>query len=423
LVAGNFSGIGDRKDRAGLAAIDCATGKIKDWNPGLSLSAVVYSLAKDGSSIYIGGNFLSIGGKPRNSIGAVDAVSGAVTPFRPSSVTLPVKVMAMNFYNGVVYAAGEFAEWDALPRMGIANFDPSSSLCLSFDAKADDFVYTMEFRGNNVYAGGNFNTIGGQPRNNLAAIDLATSKATAWDPHPLTASTNTVKDLLQFGDRMYVAGTYSSIGGLQRSSLTPVDINTGVAEPGWNANMSGATVNTMARAGMYLFVGGDFTLAGSVPSVNLGYVNAYDGAAGSWNPNMNASSKINTLVTDPERLYVGGGFSEISNISRKNFAAYKLPPGTGIDNKTVVNNTPSFALYPNPAPGGKFHCKFTSSKQQQLRLVIADVTGKVLYTQTIDAKQGANNVSVAVNAAGMQLLVVSLKGEGVEYATQKLVLE
>src|SRR5439155_18734229 len=111
-------------------------GELTPWNPSTD-NDVVEALLVNGSTVYVGGGFGQIGGQPRQSLAALDAVTGAATAWNPA----PTK-------------------WDVVtPRIrGLALVDSV------------------------LYVGGSFASIGGQPRICLAAVDTATGLATEWNP-------------------------------------------------------------------------------------------------------------------------------------------------------------------------------------------------------------------------------------------------
>ena len=60
-----------------IAALDATSGLATAWDP--SAAAEVFALAVSGSTVYVGGEFDTIGGQSRNNLAAVDATSGLAT--------------------------------------------------------------------------------------------------------------------------------------------------------------------------------------------------------------------------------------------------------------------------------------------------------------------------------------------------------
>jgi hypothetical protein len=76
-VGGNFITIGS-KPRNRIAALDAVTGVATDWNP--NASGAVNALAVGPDAIYAGGAFNAIGSQNRNRFGALDPITGLATP-------------------------------------------------------------------------------------------------------------------------------------------------------------------------------------------------------------------------------------------------------------------------------------------------------------------------------------------------------
>src|SRR5215217_540339 len=108
--------------------------------------------------------------------------------------------------------------------------------------------------GDTIYLAGSFTQITDKDgntftRNNLAAVDANTGAVTAWDPDARsTSGTSSVRTmaLSSDGSRMFVGGTFSSVGGLARNRLAAIDLTsaTGAVDRKW----SGAGVNNVVRA-------------------------------------------------------------------------------------------------------------------------------------------------------------------------------
>lgn len=81
LAAGPFESIGGQP-RKGVAALDATTGDATEWIADIN-SRAVYALATIGDTLFVGGEYTSIGGQERHSVAAVDAATGTVLPWNP----------------------------------------------------------------------------------------------------------------------------------------------------------------------------------------------------------------------------------------------------------------------------------------------------------------------------------------------------
>lgn len=63
-----------RKGPHRLAAFDATTGEVTSWDP--RPNGPVFSIVADGPTVYVGGQYTTIGGAPRSNLGAVSAAAG-----------------------------------------------------------------------------------------------------------------------------------------------------------------------------------------------------------------------------------------------------------------------------------------------------------------------------------------------------------
>ena len=314
-IGGNFTqltpaGGGPAVTRNRIARIN-ADGSIHPWNP--DANGGVNDLAVSGNTVYVGGNFTSIGGQARNYIAALDAT--------------------INTNNA-----------------------------MAWNPDANGTVASLAVSGNTVYARGLFTTIGGQGRNRIAALDatINTNNATAWNPD----ANNTVFNLAVSGNTVYAGGSFTSIGGQGRNRIAALDatINTNNATA-WNPDANN-TVNALEVSGNTVYAGGLFTTIGGQGRNRIAALDATINTnnATTWNPN--ADALVRTLAVSGNTVYAGGLFTTIGGNARPSFAAFSLdatPPtvasqtlqasytGTGPSSFTVtfsedVNNSGSGTL-------------------------------------------------------------------------------
>ena len=136
-----------------------------------------------GSTVYAGGDFVSIGGQTRNYIAALDAASGLPTSWNPNA---DGAVYALALSDSTIYAGGDFTKIGAQStqptRNRIAALNAmDTGNATSWDPNANERVFALAVQGSTVYAGGEFTIIGGATRNRLAALN-DTGNATSWDP-------------------------------------------------------------------------------------------------------------------------------------------------------------------------------------------------------------------------------------------------
>jgi trimeric autotransporter adhesin len=165
--------------RSNLVGFDRTTGAITGWNP--SASQAVYALALSGSTIYVGGDFLNVGGQQRHRIAALDLQSGRATSWNPGAESGSVNTIAVSGTR--VYAGGSFGEIGGKPRNRIAAIDAGSGRVLGWNPDANDAVRSLAVSGGTVYVGGQFSRLGGVQRFSVGAVSAKNGAVTAWDPH------------------------------------------------------------------------------------------------------------------------------------------------------------------------------------------------------------------------------------------------
>ncbi|MFT4220199.1 MAG: PKD domain-containing protein [Microbacterium sp.] len=115
-------------------------------------------------------------------------------------------------------------------RRNVVAFDATTGAISSFDPSPDNTVTTVipSADGNSVYLGGSFNTVAGQTRRKLARVDIATGTNTSGFRN--VAGNGIVKDLRLVGDRLWVAGAFTSMSGSAQGQLTTLNATSGATD-------------------------------------------------------------------------------------------------------------------------------------------------------------------------------------------------
>ena len=154
------------------------------------------------------------------------------------------------------------------------------------------------------YIGGSFTKVGNYSISNLAHIGSNNEVDTTFKPQP----NGVVNSLVLNGTSFYVGGAFTTIQGIANNYIAKIDKNTGIAVL-WNAQCNGV-VPSIALASDQLVVGGDFTSIGGQARNYLGAVDTTYVQASSWNPAPN--NKVFKVYSTATKLYVGGDFTTIS---------------------------------------------------------------------------------------------------------------
>jgi PASTA domain-containing protein/beta-propeller uncharacterized protein DUF5122 len=317
FVGGDFHSIGGQA-RAGIAELDLS-GNALSWNPGEG--GAVSALAVTGSGlaplhVYAGGQFQAIGGQPLRYFAELDA-TGAATSFNPNA---DGTVSAIAVSGSTVYASGYFRSLSGQTRNYIGAVDSTTGAATSWNPDADLYVTSLAVSGSTVYAGGSFASIGGQNRNHLAALDATTGAATAWNPD----ASGGVEALAVSGTDVYAGGRFASIGGSARSNLAAISAATG-APTSWNPGANGAVYDLVVSSGV-VYAGGQFTTAGGAVRSHLAALDSSTGQATGWNPG--ADYAVLALAVSGSTVYAGGFFTSVGGQPRKSIAALDKTTGT-----------------------------------------------------------------------------------------------
>jgi PKD repeat protein len=323
--SGAAAGTGE-VSRSHLAAVDNRTGALLPWNPGANSSVYALAASTDGSSIYVGGSFSTLGGATHKRIGAVSATAdSAVSSFNPSA---DGKVYAIAVGGSTVYLGGTFTTVNTAARARLAAVGAGGAL-LAWSAQPNDSVrsITLAPDGGSVYVGGEFSSVNGLTREKyLTRLSPTTAAFLPWTTHPGYPLWSVVAT----SDTVYVGG--NGAGG-HASSFT-----SGGSQL-WKFQTDGGVQAVYLLNGV-LYVGGHFDnvctgdsdgpptgfhcpsglvgatrhkLVAVVPdaTATLGY------RVDPWDPGANSPLGVFAFSSDGSSLQVGGEFTSIGNYTQQ----------------------------------------------------------------------------------------------------------
>jgi hypothetical protein len=311
--------------RAHLAAIDARTGELLSWAP--VADGRVKALAVAGDSVYLAGDFRTVGGQKRDSLARVDAATGTLSSTFKHSIN--GKPYALAISGRRLYLGGAITAVDGQARGRLAAFNLSTgALDKRWRPTVDAAVDALAAGAGRIYVGGRFrkiNKLAGYER--LAALDPGTA-AVVPDFHPRPT-------VITYGLAVTEDGVYSAHGGHGGT----VSAYTLAGTPRWSATFDGdAQAVTVLNGTVY--AGGHFDRAcatirtgpqgacldGSVDRVKVAAFAEADGHLLDWTANANGILGVFALATNPTlgRLAMGGAFTVVDGQSQKRFAQFEV---------------------------------------------------------------------------------------------------
>jgi hypothetical protein len=331
-IAGDFSTIGGQ-NRRGFAAVNTGNGAAQSLNldiqPATVVAGMVRTILLDGDSVYIGGSLTNgLGALHRLLLGfsvpgPVPLPTPAASEYNGSVSTYGVNTLAAA--NGLVFVGGEFLSIGGVARQRAAALSQDTGSALPWAPSFSGPVLTMVHGSNVIYAGGSFTNVNATNyARGLAAVDpyLGGYRSDFNFLGTNQYGDASVASLIVNSDRLYVGGAFITVADQSRRFLAAVNADTGFPISGFNAKLGGgySGVAAMVMVQSNIYVAGDFTTVNSQSVPRLAKVSAVDGAFQNWIPNPNQA--VYTLAAANETLYVGGTFTTISSTAFRNFAAF-----------------------------------------------------------------------------------------------------
>ncbi|SFN20304.1 DUF11 domain-containing protein [Dokdonella immobilis] len=324
-VGGEFHSIGGQS-RNGVAKLYTEGPGPADalWNPG-SDQAVATIVGRGTDSIVVGGWFEFIGGAPHLALAAITE-AGLVGGLVDVELGGGYPQVMLALADGGTVIGGRFAKVDGRVRQKLLRLEPDGSLdpdwhpMLSGGSYYQDIRALAEGENGEVYVGGDFTLVDGVSRNYLARIDAAGHLDLEWNPSPDQSVGDFVLD--SANSALYVAGEFDTIGGAARNHLAKLSTSgNGEADTVWNPAPNGYISALALGTSSALFVAGDFTMIGGLPRARFAKLSGtgVGSAAAGWNPGVD--DYIYALTVDVNGdVYAGGKFLNLGGLPRNRIA-------------------------------------------------------------------------------------------------------
>jgi hypothetical protein len=363
FVGGLFDGV-DGQPRSGVAALDAFTGTLVPWDPMVSgplATSGAWALKHRNGALYIGGEFISVAGVPRQNLAAVDVQTARLLPFTGG---VEGRVQSLSILGDTLYVGGEVYRAAGQPRSSAAAFSLGTGGLLPWAPQVGARVSKiLAIPGHVFVAGTDLSVVNGQRRRGLAALDPESAALLPFDAG--LDNFGAALGLDVSGNTLYVAGWFREAQGQQRVNAAAFDLSNGALLP-WSPMIAGRPLTLIADANAVV-IGGEMWSAGAIPRKGFARIDLYSGRplppianienvtafllignvmvmatataleayradtmeALPWRPTING--RVFALATDGVRLFVGGVYTEIAGVSRQYLAAFDLATGVLLD--------------------------------------------------------------------------------------------
>jgi hypothetical protein len=288
--------------RTGLVGIDLRTAALLPWDPDVR-GGSVNALATYGDNwLLVGGDFLMAAGAVRGGIASFDTSSHTLTSFHPARLHPKALAVGGETLYALETSSVPLHAIDLASGNSVAGFDPPV-----FGESPEH----LAIAGDRLYVGGRFSTVGGQPRPGLASLNRITGSLQPWNP-TLGGEMRWAGGVAVAGETLY-SGFYRAMDG----GVAAISLNSGAATdlglrfrapdyvPGYT--VPSPPVAFAIQDGL-LFAGGYFDTINNGPRAGLAAIDLSNNGVTGWSPG--GRSPVTVLLARPGLLVAGSSSAE-----------------------------------------------------------------------------------------------------------------
>lgn len=322
LVGGAFQAFGPAQ--VGNLVRLRADGSV-DSGPELSANNRVRTLVREADGrIVAGGDFTQVGPRIRNRLARLEPDGSVSATGMPFANDIVYDIVVLD--DGDLVVGGEFTAVGSAQRSRLARLPRGTGVVASFAPAVDPGVLALAVQPDGqVLVGGYFTAVDGQQRLSLARVSPAGDLDTTFRREP-TESSFVLASATTADERILVAGSFNTFGGLQRPAVARLRADGAIDSGFAPAPVASNALRTLsALAGGAVAAGGR---RGAIP-IALRYDSAGTGGTIAT-PLLGVN--VNALLVDAAgRTVVAGDFSQIAGVARANIARLRadgtLDPG------------------------------------------------------------------------------------------------
>jgi PKD repeat protein len=352
-----------------LLAFDATTGQISTtFNPSPNSDVNVVLPAGDGSTVYVAGNFTSIGGVARSRVARVRIADGTVvSTFNAGTISGTIRDLALS--NGRLWLAGAFTHVNGNRQPALAVVDPTTGafrpyMGLAIEGNHNGGVTQLlkidiNASGTRLVAVGNFDTLDLVRHHQMFMLDVSTPTATVANfnttfyTSPCSSSFDSYMRDVDFSPdgTFFVVSTTGAYGGstgaCDQTSRWETGATGSTLMPSWTDYTGGDTTYGVEVTNDAVYVGGHFRWQnnpfagdragqGAISRQGLAALDPLNGLPMTWDPTRTLGVGVFDFLSTSQGLWIASDTDRIGNFQYKGRIARM--PRTGASFPAV--NTP-----------------------------------------------------------------------------------
>lgn len=334
LVAGRFTALQNRP-RNRIARV-LGNGSLDlSFNPGTGADSEMFALAlQPDGRVLIGGEFTSYNGTQRNHIARLNSDGSLDASFSPVIGADNILYAIVVQPDGRLLIGGEFDNYEAIPRSGIARVNADGSLDTSFNpgtgfnGNVNGIALLADGR---MLVAGEFTSFNGTACNRIARLNSNGTLDATFNPGGTGLDSEVRSMALQPDGRILLAGIFTQANGTTRNRIARLNADGSLDasfNPGTGFNNQ---VNTLAlQSDGRMLVGGHFSNVNGVALNCIARLSANGTLDATFNPGSGMNSGVRTLLVQPDsRIVAGGDFNTANDTARNHLAL--LTAGGSVD--------------------------------------------------------------------------------------------
>ncbi len=314
-VGGSFQHAGGETQNS-VARLIAASGQWQPLGAGSVAAAngSVDEILTSGGQTYLVGRFTEIGGVSAVKIAQMDCGSLQISPLGGiADHQIIGAVNAAVVHGGWLYIGGNFLGVGGVPANRLARYHLSSGQWEAVGATLDGDVQELYADGNDLYVAGFFDNAGTLPARRVARLDLTTLQWNTLGSGPTNGTNGFVEAFHRVGDGIYIGGSYQEAGGQSAGGFAFYLPQTDTwIYPGGDFN---DFILSMEDIDGGLYVGGNFQFLDGTPVVGIARL---DLATGVWSapsgPGQSFFTSVSSLHKRNGQLLVGGMFASMAGV-------------------------------------------------------------------------------------------------------------